>query len=178
MTLTALPGLGGPAAPYGPLSVSALADIAAGLARTAQNWTDRIDEDSEHRTGLRLLATDAYDVWLLRWPPGTSVEPHDHGVSTGVFAVVTGELTEIRWVRGIRHARAVGPGEVIAVERGVVHDVVATADSSLSVHAYSPPLTWMSFYDDSGQEAVRHSAVDDGPSVLHAARILHPAGIN
>ena len=178
MTLIALPGPAGPAERYEALSVSALADIAAGLARTAQTWTDRIDEDSEHRTGLRLLATDAYDVWLLRWPPGTSVEPHDHGVSTGVFAVVTGELTEIRWVRGTRHSQAAGPGEVIAIERGVVHDVVATADSSLSVHVYSPPLTWMSFYDDSGQEAVRRSAVDDGPPVLAATRILHPAGIN
>ena len=177
MPLTALAGPGGPA-PYEALSAGVLGDIAAGLARTAQTWTDRIDEDREHRTGLRLLATAVYDVWLLRWPPGTRVEPHDHGVSTGVFAVVTGELTEIRWVRGVRQSRAVGPGEVIAVERGVIHDVVATADSSLSVHVYSPPLTWMSYYDDSGKQAVRHSAVDDGPPALAATRILHPATIH
>ena len=176
MTLTAMAARPRPAAPDAALSASSLADIAAGLARTAHTWADRIDEDSEHRTGLRVLATDDYDVWLLQWPPGTSVEPHDHGASTGVFAVVTGELLEIRWSKWLRHSRAVGPGEVVAVERGVVHDVVATAESSLSVHVYSPPLKWMSFYDESARHVVRHSAVDDGPPALAATRVLHPAG--
>jgi hypothetical protein len=115
-------------------------------------------------------------VWLLRWPPGTNVEPHDHGASTGVFTVVTGELLEMRWVGGFRHSRAVGPGDVIAIERGVVHDVVAPTESALSVHVYSPPLTRMSFYDRFGREPIRQSVVDEGSPARATARVFHPSG--
>jgi hypothetical protein len=61
------------------------------------------------------------------------------------------------------------------VERGVVHDVVATAATSVSVHAYSPPLTRMSFYDEIGQAAIIQMPVEDSPALV-TGRVLHPAG--
>jgi quercetin dioxygenase-like cupin family protein len=176
MALNASAGAAAVAARLAPLSASALAGMAAGLVRTAETSGDRLPEDARHRTGMRLIATDRYDVWLLRWPPGTSVEPHDHGASIGVFAVVTGELLEVRWTQGLRRSRLVVPGEVVTIERGVVHDVVAPTVPSLSVHLYSPPLTTMSFYDEFGQEAMRRSPVDDAAPALATARSLHPAG--
>jgi quercetin dioxygenase-like cupin family protein len=93
-----------------------------------------------------------------------------------VFAVVAGELLDIRWMRGCRRSRLIVPGEVVAIERGVVHDVMAPTDASLSVHVYSPPLTSMSFYDEFGREALRHAPVDDGSPALATTRVLHPAG--
>lgn len=155
-----------------------LSGMAVGLARTAATWGDRLAENPEYRTGLRLLASEDYDAWLLRWPPGTSVAPHNHGDSTGVFTVVTGELLEIRWMRGLPRSRLVGSGEVVTIERGVVHHVMAPGDPSLSVHVYSPPLTSMSFYDEFGQEAIGHTPVDDRSSPLVTTRVLHPAGSN
>lgn len=133
------------------IDTAALADMAAGMARAASAFAGQVPVDPAERTGLRLIGTDLYDVWLLRWPPGTRVTPHDHGVSAGAFSVVDGGLREVRWHDGRPETRTVTPGEVVTIERGVVHDVIGVAGSSLSVHVYSPPLTSMSYYQAPGQ---------------------------
>ena len=132
------------------LQLSELADIAAGLGSTAHSLSDQLPAHPRQRTALRLVATDTYDIWLLRWPPGTCVTPHDHGLSAGAFSVVVGEVEEVRWKGCIRHSRPVGPGEVVIVDRGVVHDVLGGAEPSLTVHVYSPPLSSMSYYRSTG----------------------------
>jgi hypothetical protein len=38
-------------------------------------------------------------------------------------------------------------GDVVSIASGVVHDVVATNRVAYSIHAYSPPLQTMSFYE-------------------------------
>ena len=48
------------------------------------------------RDWARVVATDTFDAWLIRWPTGGAVEMHDHGGSAGVIAVLEGELTELR----------------------------------------------------------------------------------
>jgi quercetin dioxygenase-like cupin family protein len=123
-----------------------------------------------------MVGAPDYDVWLLRWPSGTAVSPHDHGDSLGAFTVVTGELTEVRWERARRRARRVRVGDVVGIERGVVHDVVATGTaSSLSVHVYSPPLEAMGFYDDGGLRLIDRQSVDGTAGPLAPARSLHPS---
>jgi hypothetical protein len=104
------------------------------------------------------------------------VTPHDHGDSAGAFAVVSGELVELRWFATGPRARTVRPGRAIIIERGVVHDVIAGRGLSLSVHVYSPPLAAMSFYDAAGTEALRREVVDDDPPARAWTRALHPAG--
>ena len=95
---------------------------------------------------MRILWTPGYDVWLLRWPPGTRVTPHDHGESAGAFTVVEGELIELRWHSSSTECRLVGAGDFVSIARGVVHDVIATNQVAYSLHAYSPPLETMCFY--------------------------------
>ena len=145
------------------LELAALKDIAACMARRTITFADRVPVDPVQRTGMRLIGTDRYDVWLLRWPPGAGVSPHDHGDSAGAFSVVDGELTEVRWLGGATEARSITPGKVITIERGIVHDVIGGTISSLSVHVYSPPLTSMSYYGGTGEEAVGRLEVDDSP---------------
>jgi quercetin dioxygenase-like cupin family protein len=149
--------------------------MAISLARSAQVWSEQLPVHRVQRTGLRLAATKEYDVWLLRWPPGSNVTPHDHGGSAGAFSVVSGEIEEIRWRGVVRRSRLVGPGEVVTIDRGVVHDVVAGSTLSVSVHVYSPPLAAMSFYDDSGQP-VDHLAIEEG-WVIDATPPPHPARV-
>jgi hypothetical protein len=133
------------------LGQPALHDIAVGLARSAERWSTQLPEPGPQRTGLRVIGTPEYDAWLLQWPPGTAVTPHDHGASLGAFIVVIGELTEVRWERGRRRARCMRVGDLASVNRGVVHDVIASGTTaSLSVHVYSPPLEVMGFYEDDG----------------------------
>src|SRR5581483_9416527 len=115
----------------------------------------RLGLDSERRSGIRLEADSEHDVWLLRWPPGSHVSPHDHGGSAGAFAVISGSLVEVRWDGGIPHSRVIGAGEVVTIEAGVVHDVLTAGATAFSIHTYSPPLVEMSFYDETGSGELR-----------------------
>ena len=153
-----------------------LADIAYGLSRTAELWRPHLAEHPIHRSSLRLLASAEYDAWLLGWPPGTAVSPHDHGGSVGAFAVVSGELTEIRWRHPFRLSRVVSAGGIVTIDRGTVHDVVASGTTpALSVHAYSPPLSSMRFYDDAARDVVDVQPVTAQEPAVATTRALHPA---
>jgi predicted metal-dependent enzyme (double-stranded beta helix superfamily) len=129
-----------------PLTTAELAATVRRLSRRSHPL-HALGHDTGARNGLRILRSPDYEIWLLRWPPGTRVTPHDHGDSAGAFAVVDGELIELRWHASTPECRLVTPGETIPVARGVVHDVVATNRVAYSIHAYSPPLAAMSFYD-------------------------------
>ncbi len=159
--------------------VGDVADIAAAIAATitvtSSRWPALPTEHSTERTGVRVLANEQFDVWLLRWPQGTSVDPHDHGPSVGGFAVVSGVLEEIRWRDGVRSSHVVGPGQAVTVGMGVVHDVVGVTDGALSVHVYSPPLRAMTFYDKSGQYPVRREVVDS--DTMDATVDREPVGV-
>jgi quercetin dioxygenase-like cupin family protein len=159
--------------------LSALADIAAGLALSPIAMPPNPDGERHQRGSMGLLASDAYDVWLLRWPPGSNVEPHDHGDAHGAFTVVTGTLDEVRWERGTRRIRRLHAGDAAAIPVGQVHDVVGVgAGTAVSVHAYSPPLREMRFYDDDAERVLAVELVESGAPVLDrrdAATALHPA---
>ncbi|MBB2993235.1 hypothetical protein FHR72_004742 [Mycolicibacterium iranicum] len=112
---------------------------------------------TDERWFTRLHGNDDLDVWLISWVPDRSTELHDHGDSLGALTVVSGALQETRWDgTGLRHRRLVA-GDQAAFPLGWVHDVVWARESvtaggvsapapTLSVHAYSPPLTTMSYY--------------------------------
>jgi hypothetical protein len=124
-----------------------------------------------------MIATSDYDAWLLRWPAGTAVSPHDHGGSRGAFVVVSGELTELRWGPAGWRTRLVREGDVVGIERDVVHDVVARGPApSLSVHAYSPPLAEMGFYDGYGVRLLDRQVVIPAPGLIPNAGSVHPSG--
>ena len=149
----------------------ALADVVRVLAGGAAVWCRDLPSHPTLRTSLRLLATEECDVWLLRWPPGTGVTPHDHGCSGGAFTVVRGELAEVRWDAALPYERSVSPGQVVSIEAGVVHDVLARGTSpALSIHAYSPPLSSMGFYDVAGQRLLVRQPVDDQSITVECGR--------
>jgi quercetin dioxygenase-like cupin family protein len=123
-----------------------------------------------------VIGTSQYDAWLLRWPPGAAVTPHDHGISLGAFVVVAGELTEVRWERRRRRARTLGVGDLASIDRGVVHDVIATSPTpSLSVHVYSPPLAVMGFYEEGGARLLDRRVVLQPAGAIAPGRFLHPS---
>ena len=152
-----------------PIPEAALAAFVAGIATTPELWSPFVPAVGAARSSVHLLETDALDVWLLGWPPGTHVEPHDHGDSAGAFVVVRGSLVEVRW-SGTQRRRVVAAGEVISVAPGVVHDVLAgdaaEVTPAVSLHAYSPPLRTMGFYSDDGRRRIAQVAIDPEPTVL------------
>lgn len=142
-----------------------LAEIAAGLA-TAARFSPLPEIDPEIRHWWRLLATDSFDAWLIGWPTGGAVTPHDHGGSVGAFAVVAGELTEVVFDDGVEHRNRLTAGQARGVPVDAVHDVVNEREQpAISVHVYSPPLSSMAYYDVDGRTTLRVEPVEDERAV-------------
>jgi predicted metal-dependent enzyme (double-stranded beta helix superfamily) len=130
---------------------------------------------------VRLLATEAYEVWVIGWTTGQRVEPHDHGGSAGAVLVVEGSLVEVLpQPGGLTVEHALEPGRVRHLAVGTVHDVLNRApEPATSLHVYSPPLSAMTWYDPATLVAVGSEAVAPVPPVLGspaAPYLLHPAG--
>ncbi|MCP2293137.1 cysteine dioxygenase [Nocardia amikacinitolerans] len=120
----------------------------------------------EERWAVRLLSDDEVDVWLISWTPGKSTELHDHAGSLGALTVLSGALSEFRWNGTELRSRTLTAGDQASFPIGWVHDVMrapAAAESAgpldptLSVHAYSPPLTAMSYYEVTGHGTLRRT---------------------
>jgi len=145
------------------LALPNIARIARTTAEALRRGCASLEEpaaDPTQRTSVLAYSTPDYDVWILRWPHGTRVDPHDHGESAAAFSVVNGELLEVRWEGGTPKRRRIKDSSVVTMDAGVVHDVVGATPSALSVHVYSPPLSAMGFYDPSGTRRVRTEEVD------------------
>jgi predicted metal-dependent enzyme (double-stranded beta helix superfamily) len=145
-----------------------LADIARRVAAQGDLWIPRLRFTVEYRWYERLVEAPDHEVWLLTWLPGQGTEIHDHGGSSGAFAVVRGELTERAfasagrrtdpspWTLPAGSLRAFGPNHVHEVTNRGPEPVV-------SIHAYSPALTTMSYYRHTAGrvlELVRTDRVD------------------
>jgi hypothetical protein len=107
-----------------------------------------IDYDEERRWHQRIYRDRRVDVWLISWLPTQGTPLHDHGGSSGSFTVLSGRLAEAVVGGGRLHEHERGIGESVGFGPRYVHDVrnLSTLPAA-SVHAYSPPLTEMTFYD-------------------------------
>jgi hypothetical protein len=122
---------------------------------------------TDARWFTRLHADDELDVWLISWVPGHTTELHDHGGSLGALTVLSGSLDEFRWDGDRLRRRRLDAGDQAAFPLGWVHDVVwarspapAASGPTLSVHAYSPPLTAMSYYEVTARGTLRRERTE------------------
>jgi hypothetical protein len=130
-----------------------------------------IEYDEEERWHQRVYRDRRVDLWLISWLPSQGTQLHDHGGSSGAFTVISGELSEAIYRPGhseaaalAEHRRSAGAG--IGFGDKYVHDVRNLgSEPAVSVHAYSPPLTTMNFYDvDSTGSLQRLATLDtEGP---------------
>jgi len=142
----------GPYIDGGPrLSPRQLGLVTSAIAANRPLWEDLVVEDAEQRWYLPLHLSPTCDVWLLAWLGGQDTDWHDHGGSSGSFCVADGALVE--------HLRTGGGGNRVrsrqlhAAEGAYfgpahVHNVTHLGEAlAVSVHAYSPPLVAMTYYD-------------------------------
>jgi predicted metal-dependent enzyme (double-stranded beta helix superfamily) len=131
------------------LDARLLQDIAAGIAQARSLWEDETVPDPDERRCVRLLATDAYEVWVIAWAPGQAADLHDHGRSVGNLTVVEGALTERAVDEAGVRAEVLQAGDVRYLPAGLVHEVVNLSDEpAISIHVYAPPLSHMTRYDE------------------------------
>jgi len=151
------------------LSLAELTTLVGSVCADPTFWQPRlqIPDGGEERWWTRLSTNRRVDVWLLSWLPGHTTELHDHGTSAAAFSVVRGSLVEVRAERqGHRTAYARQPGWVTWLAPGVIHDVSGAGDGpAVSIHAYSPPLRQMNYYDadDRGELHIVRSVRTDQP---------------
>jgi predicted metal-dependent enzyme (double-stranded beta helix superfamily) len=148
------------------LTIVDLAEIVQELADSPEIWWPKVQRATGERWYVPLLQDDVFEAWILGWPVGEGIELHDHGESSGALIVVEGTLLETyvgssRWVRPggrLRHRR-LPEGAHVSFGPDHIHDVVNVGPrQALSIHAYSPRLRSMTFYEnrpDRGLAAVR-----------------------
>jgi hypothetical protein len=112
-----------------------------------------VDFDADERWHQRIYRDPRIDIWLISWLPTQGTQLHDHGGSSGAFTVLSGTLTEsvpCGYADGrVRIRDDERPaGASVRFGRHYIHDVRNTSEAAaISVHAYSPPLSAMTFYD-------------------------------
>jgi len=132
------------------LSEAELDRVVVAVAGRPDLWEDLVVDDADERWWLVLYRTANFDVRLMAWETEQETEWHDHGGSSGAQAVCAGSLrgdyraadhlgTETRILRAGAHG-SFGPDHVHDVSHEVGHPAV-------SVHAYSPPLTVLTYYE-------------------------------
>jgi hypothetical protein len=134
----------------GRLSGHDLERVALAVASRRELYEDLVVDDETSRWWLLLFRNPAYEVKLLTWENDQSSDWHDHGGSSGVFAVTAGELSERH--RGADHVsietRTFRAGQHGSFGPDHVHDVVfQSGRPAVSIHVYSPPLSGLTYYD-------------------------------
>jgi rhodanese-related sulfurtransferase len=128
-----------------------LANIVSAFA-SSDGWLDRVRLRAHGRWYERLHLGLDYDIWVISWLPGQSTGFHDHGESSGAFAVATGVLEEHR---PGEEGLVVHPDKPRAFGPDYAHDVRnASLAPAISIHAYSPPLNEMNEYELDGSQLV------------------------
>jgi predicted metal-dependent enzyme (double-stranded beta helix superfamily) len=150
------------------------AGLAAAMAAAAPAWLELVEYRAHSRWTHLLPPDDAAavldpdlhadlagaQVWLLSWLPEQGTPLHDHGTSAGAFSVVRGALTE-RVVGAGRSslrqsASELSAGRVRHFGPHYVHQVTNTGtEAAVSVHVYTPALSWMNTYRIDGPALVR-----------------------
>lgn len=136
-----------------PFDTGQLLDFTTWIARDIAAGAYTAQFDADERWHQRIYRDRRVDVWLISWLPEQSAELHDHGGSSGAFTVLQGTLTEVALVAGAGAAASFDrpTGSSVAFGPRYIHDVRNTHEEpAVSVHAYSPPLTSMTFYDLGG----------------------------
>lgn len=139
-----------------------LLDLARRVAEVIEPWRSPLP--LTERQYQLLERTADYELWVIYWPVDVGLLLHDHGGSAGAFQVVDGLLEEtsttLRGRRLNRHLIGLGQGKSFGPE--YVHSIV-NPDSApaTSVHAYSPPLTSMTFYSRSRSGLIVSRVVTD-----------------
>jgi hypothetical protein len=142
------------AAPVDPLTPSQLVGFTRFVAdEVRRGLYPFVRYDPAERWHQRIYRDRRVDIWLISWLPTQGAQLHDHGGSSGAFTVLDGELAEAVYVASGRGAgglreRTVRRGRSIGFDHRHVHDVRNVSDQpAVSVHAYSRPLTTMTYYD-------------------------------
>ncbi len=141
-----------------------LRSVAAQIGARPEHWSGEVHHDPAQRTYRQLLRDEYLDVWLLCWSHDHDTGFHDHDLSAGAVAVVSGSVREERLVLGrpvdAPIARIASAGSSFDFAASDIHRVLhAGGEPAVTIHAYSPPLIRMGSYTIEPSGQLRRHAV-------------------
>lgn len=125
-------------------------------------WRPLVHHDVEQRH-FALLHRDAeVEVWVVSWMPGHDTGFHDHDSSAAAIRVAEGAIREQRLAVGRANAeRGFVAGETFTVRPSDIHRVQHVGGApSVTIHAYSPPLSRMGQYEIGPNGTLQRHAQD------------------
>jgi predicted metal-dependent enzyme (double-stranded beta helix superfamily) len=164
----------------GRLTRDELLMVVSRIAADQSLWRSVVRHDPARRWYGRLHTSPTLEVWLLGWARGQDTRLHDHGGSSGAFSVVEGTLGEeygyVESWTGVRR-RTHTAGRMRSFGPGYVHNLGNDGTvQATSIHAYSPPLSTMTYYRTEDTAIVPYETVitcgpDEGIDVEQAAAV-------
>ncbi len=152
LTLDTLPGRD--------LDQDELRSLASYLALRPELWEHHLAFDDDQRVYVSLYRDAHVDVWLLCWTPENDTGFHDHDISSGAVAVVSGTLLEHNLaIDNQTIETTVEGGRVFSFGPDHIHRLIGAVHGSVSVHAYSPPLWRMGQYSVAADGRLRRQSV-------------------
>jgi predicted metal-dependent enzyme (double-stranded beta helix superfamily) len=130
------------------LSGPELQDYVDELAARPEIWIDSVRHDASQRVYEELLSDDHLTAWLICWMDDHDTGFHDHDISAGAVAVVSGRVREERLAIDSKpRNRSFGVGESFHFSPADIHRVRhANGGPAVTLHVYSPPLLRMGAY--------------------------------
>jgi hypothetical protein len=150
--------------PKGRLSESRLATLVLAVACRPHLFEDLVEDDPISRWWMLLHEAENFDLRVLSWERDQETDWHDHGGASGAYVVTSGSLVErFRDTDNVSLVtRRIGVGQFATFGASHVHDVVhGDGTPAISIHAYSPPLTGLTFYDRSTHGFVAREVVPE-----------------
>ena len=137
-----------------------LRSLASCIAGRPDLWRHHLAFDDDSRVYVSLHRDTHVDVWLLCWTPENDTGFHDHDISSGAVAVVSGKLVEHNLAVGDETIETfVEGGRVFSFGPDHIHRLTCAESGSVSVHAYSPPLWRMGQYAVGADGRLRRQSV-------------------
>jgi hypothetical protein len=141
-----------------------LASLAVELGNEPRLWKDHVRHDPHTRHFVQLYLDANVDLWLICWLDAQDTGYHDHDLSSGAVYVVEGRLSEDFFYRDAggwidvrtreRHA-----GTVFDFDGSSIHGMRhAGGPPATSIHAYSPALWRMGYYEP-GEGGLRRTSI-------------------
>jgi hypothetical protein len=118
------------------------------LAERPELWIHLVKHDSTQRVYEELLSDEHITAWLICWMDEHDTGFHDHDVSSGAVAVVSGAVREERLaIEGPTRTGVYRAGASFHFSAADIHRVShAGSDPAVTLHVYSPPLLRMGAY--------------------------------
>ncbi len=152
------------------LSACELEAFVRELADRPELWIELVRHDASQRVYEELLGDEHLTAWLICWMDDQDTGYHDHDVSAGAVAVVSGHVREERLtIGGEPSARSFAAGQAFHFASSDIHRVRHDGrDPAVTLHVYSPPLARMGAYEI-GEDGVLARRTQDSSQELRAA---------